>query len=89
MHCVDWDRGSERNDKAALAEIERMPPVEWNGPQQQGLQNLLLESVGRRNAMKPMHLGDPFAEGNAVGRIAERPKLRFNRASPINDGLQQ
>ena len=33
-----------------------------------------LRSVGRRNAMKPLHLGDSFAEGDAVGRIADRPK---------------
>jgi len=74
MHCADRDRGSVRNDKAALADIERMPPAEWNGPQQQRLRNLLLGSVGRRNAMKPMQLGDSFAEGDAVGRIADRPK---------------
>jgi hypothetical protein len=33
-----------------------------------------LRSVGRRNEMKPMHLSGSFAEGDAVGRIADRPK---------------
>ena len=44
--CADRDRRLVRNDKAALAAIECMPPEEWDGLQQRRLRNLFLE-VGR------------------------------------------
>jgi hypothetical protein len=67
--------------KASLAKLNLCRQRSGTDRSNDGCEISCLRSVARRSAMKPMPPGESFLEGDAVGKIAVRPK------APLQSGI--